>query len=79
MSSRVMNSFNYFVPDVEVYSIDEAFLNLQGFDNSIIYQKMVNMRRDFHIIKKDSVSKIPKLFSGGFAPGPPNCSLRCVV
>ena len=45
MSSRVMNSFNYFVPDVEVYSIDEAFLNLQGFDNSIIYQKMVNMRK----------------------------------
>ena len=45
MSSRVMNSFNYFVPDIEVYSIDEAFLNLQGFDNTIIYQKMVNMRK----------------------------------
>ena len=31
MSSRVMNSFNYFTPDVEVYSIDEAFLGFHGF------------------------------------------------
>ncbi len=45
MSSRVMNSFNYFVPDIEIYSIDEAFLSLKGFDNSIIYQKMVDMRK----------------------------------
>ena len=48
MSSRVMNSFNYFVSDVEVYSIDEAFLSLQGFDDKIIYQKMINMRKKIY-------------------------------
>ena len=31
MSHRVMNSLKMFVPDVEVYSIDEAFLRLDGF------------------------------------------------
>ena len=31
MSSRVMSSFNYFTPDVEIYSIDEAFLDLSNF------------------------------------------------
>ena len=34
MSSRVMNSFYYFTPDVEVYSIDEAFLGLNGFNKT---------------------------------------------
>ncbi|MEG9862684.1 MAG: hypothetical protein V6Z81_09430, partial [Parvularculales bacterium] len=32
MSSRVMKSLHVFSPDVEVYSIDEAFLGLGGFD-----------------------------------------------
>ena len=30
MSSRVMNSLNFFVPDMEIYSIDEAFLSLKN-------------------------------------------------
>ena len=33
MSSRVMSILKQFSPDVEVYSIDEAFLELKGFDN----------------------------------------------
>lgn len=33
MSSRVMNILGQFTPDVEVYSIDEAFLAFKGFDN----------------------------------------------
>jgi DNA polymerase V len=33
MSRRVMNSLNYFVPEVEIYSVDEAFLNLSGFSS----------------------------------------------
>jgi DNA polymerase V len=33
MSRRVMNSFSYFVPEVEIYSVDEAFLNLSGFSS----------------------------------------------
>ena len=31
MSSRVMNTLSQFTPDIEVYSIDEAFLKFQGF------------------------------------------------
>lgn len=32
MSQRVMNTLSQFTPDVEVYSIDEAFLKFSGFD-----------------------------------------------
>lgn len=32
MSSRVMSILNQFTPDVEVYSIDEAFLQFKGYD-----------------------------------------------
>ena len=33
MSQRVMNTIAVFAPEMEVYSIDEAFLLLQGFEN----------------------------------------------
>ncbi len=33
MSSRVMNVLREFTPNLEVYSIDEAFLLLRGFSN----------------------------------------------
>lgn len=33
MSSRVMSILEQFTPDVEVYSIDEAFLEFKGFEN----------------------------------------------
>jgi len=33
MSSRVMKILEQFTPDVEVYSIDEAFIEFKGFDN----------------------------------------------
>jgi len=32
MSQRVMNTLSEFVPDIEIYSIDEAFLSLKGFE-----------------------------------------------
>ena len=32
MSSRVMKTLSSFVPNMEIYSIDEAFLDLKGFD-----------------------------------------------
>jgi DNA polymerase V len=35
MSSRVMKTLSRFTPDIEVYSIDEAFLNLAGFNCSL--------------------------------------------
>ncbi|MFZ3235198.1 MAG: hypothetical protein WA417_10115 [Stellaceae bacterium] len=31
MSSRVMSVLSRFTPDLEIYSIDEAFLGLNGF------------------------------------------------
>ncbi len=33
MSTRVMNILTQFSPDIEVYSIDESFLQLNGFEN----------------------------------------------
>ncbi len=33
LSSRVMSILEQFTPDVEAYSIDEAFLQFEGFDN----------------------------------------------
>ena len=35
MSSRVMHALSYFTPQIEVYSIDEAFLNLAGFGSDL--------------------------------------------
>ena len=35
MSSRVMDTLATFTPDIEIYSIDEAFLNLAGFKCSL--------------------------------------------
>ncbi len=35
MSSRVMETLSIFTPDIEIYSIDEAFLNLDGFNCSL--------------------------------------------
>lgn len=32
MSNRVMNILSTFTPDIEIYSVDEAFLNLAGFE-----------------------------------------------
>lgn len=33
MSNRVMNTLREFTPDIEIYSIDEAFLQFTGFEN----------------------------------------------
>jgi DNA polymerase V len=35
MSRRVMETLSAFTPDIEIYSIDEAFLNLGGFNCSL--------------------------------------------
>ena len=35
MSSRVMETLSVFTPDIEIYSIDEAFLHLDGFNCSL--------------------------------------------
>ena len=45
MSGRVMESLSQFTPDVEIYSIDEAFLGFEGFDPALLPQQMRQMRQ----------------------------------
>lgn len=45
MSERVMTILNQFTPDVEVYSIDEAFLQFKGFENYNLYDYGLQMRQ----------------------------------
>ena len=39
MSSRVMDCLKNFTPQVEVYSIDEAFIELDGGNNNTLVEK----------------------------------------
>jgi DNA polymerase V len=45
MSNRVMNILGDFAPEIEIYSIDEAFLNLSGFDYFNLQEHGVLMRQ----------------------------------
>ncbi len=45
MSQRVMDVLSDFSPDMEIYSIDEAFLKLQGFDNYNLQDYATKMRQ----------------------------------
>jgi len=45
MSARVMDQLAFFTPDVEVYSIDEAFLGLDGFAPDRLPDHMRRLRR----------------------------------
>jgi len=45
MSSRVMTSLNFFVPDIEIYSIDEAFLSLEKINGVTVLDEMVKIRK----------------------------------
>jgi DNA polymerase V len=45
MSQRVMTILAQYSPDIEIYSIDEAFLNLQGFEPNINLQQHGNAMR----------------------------------
>ena len=45
MSSRVMTSLNFFVPNIEIYSIDEAFLSLEKINGVTVLDEMVEIRR----------------------------------
>jgi len=44
MSSRVMSVLNYFIPNIEIYSIDEAFLNLKNFNIQSLQDEMFKVR-----------------------------------
>ena len=45
MSHRVMNIISEFSPDIEIYSIDEAFLKFSGFDNIDLFTHASLMRK----------------------------------
>ena len=45
MSCRVMSILKKFVLDVELYSIDEAFLSFHGFENYDIYSYALDIRK----------------------------------
>jgi len=45
MSQRMMQIFSEFTPDIEIYSIDEAFLDFSGFKNIDLRQTGLDLRR----------------------------------
>jgi DNA polymerase V len=45
MSSRVMNLLSNFTPDIEIYSIDEAFLKFDGFKYIDLYEYGLQIKR----------------------------------
>ena len=45
MSSRVMNILTRYTPEIEIYSIDEAFLKFKGFDLFDLQQIGLDMQR----------------------------------
>ena len=48
MSSRVMNCLKNFTPEVEVYSIDEAFLCLKGLNKNFLFKEMQKIKNDVY-------------------------------
>ena len=61
MSSRVMNILSTFSPEIEVYSIDEAFLKFDGFEN-------FNLSEYGQIIQRTVTKGTGIPISVGFAP-----------
>ncbi len=51
MSRRVMDTLATFAPDMEIYSIDEAFLSLDGFKGADLYQYVLGIREK---VKRDT-------------------------
>ena len=50
ISSRIMNILSQAAPDIEVYSIDEAFLNISSFPSSTdLEQFATNLRLKVHM------------------------------
>jgi DNA polymerase V len=61
MSQRMMNIFKNFSPDIEIYSIDEAFLDFSTFQN-------IDFREKGIAIRKQVLKNIGIPVSVGFAP-----------
>ena len=61
MSQRMMGIFKNFSPDIEIYSIDEAFLDFSAFQNIDLREKGIAIRRQ--VLKNIGIP-----VSVGFAP-----------
>ncbi len=61
MSRRMMHIFKDFTPDIEVYSIDEAFLDFSGFNNT-------DLKRTGTVLRKKVLKYIGIPVSVGFGP-----------
>ena len=61
MSQRMMHIFNDYTPDIEIYSIDEAFLDFSGFKN-------INLKQTGIDLRKKVLKYIGIPVSVGFAP-----------
>ena len=61
MSARVMNLLSEYTPDMEVYSIDEAFLKFSGFEH-------FNLEETAHHMRKNIIRSTGIPISIGFAP-----------
>ena len=70
LSSRVMNTLRRLAPVVEVYSVDEAFLDLSGIPNPHKYARMIK-----EVIERET--KIP--ISIGVAPTKVLCKAACFL
>lgn len=46
MSDRVMKTLLSFVPAMEIYSIDEAFLDMHNLENANLYKLGVKIKRN---------------------------------
>jgi DNA polymerase V len=60
MSERVMNSLQSFTPEVEIYSIDEAFLGLQQTQKGFDYIGKEIQEKIFKWTNIPSASALPK-------------------
>ena len=61
MSNRVMNMLRTYTPDIEIYSIDEAFLKFTGYELFDLHQLGLQMRK--HVTQGTGIP-----VSIGFAP-----------
>ncbi len=46
MSSRVMQVLSQYTPEIEIYSIDEAFLSFKGFEKIALDRQLLSMKKN---------------------------------
>ncbi|MEG1022630.1 MAG: SOS mutagenesis and repair protein UmuC, partial [Myroides sp.] len=46
LSNRVTTILKRYTPDIEIYSIDESFLKLKGFENYNLREYCLNIRNE---------------------------------